>query len=246
MARLAAQGVRYTFIVDSVFNTRTDHVVDVCEALLRAELDMQWECFLRPCGITRELLTLMHRAGLRHVEFGSDSFSDPVLRRYGKSFLYADVEQASLQAHEVGLQYSHYIIFGGPGETPDTVEDTLTRAQTLPGAFYFATIGMRIYPDTPLWREIAPEARGEIPADYLVEPRFYLEPPLTVQALYVRLQEMQRAGHNWAVGDPPPIFKETMGKLRRRGVRGPMWEYIELLQRLNGGSPSTALEQSGK
>ncbi len=235
MERLAAQGVRYTFIVDSVFNTSEAHVAEVCEALRRARIDMEWECFLRPCGLSRELLQLMRAAGLRHIEFGSDSLSDPVLAGYGKSFAYGDIEQASRLARAEGLNYSHFIIFGGPGETPATVDETLARARTLPGAFFFATIGMRIYPGTPLWAQLAPEARGETAADYLVEPRFHLEPPFTVAGLYARLQGIQRTEHNWAVGDPPAQFTETMGKLRRRGVRGPMWEYIELLQRMGGG-----------
>jgi radical SAM superfamily enzyme YgiQ (UPF0313 family) len=235
MRRLLAQGVRYTFVVDSVFNTSPEHVVDVCEALARAELDMPWECFLRPSGITRELLALMRRAGLRHVEFGSDSFSDPVLRRYGKGFSFAEIEAASRYAHELELNYSHFLIFGGPGETAETVEETVSRAPLLPGAFYFATIGMRIYPETPLWRELAPEAQGESPADYLVEPRFYLAPGFTVESLHARLREVQRTAHNWVVGDPPPAFLATMDKLRQRGVRGPMWEYVELLRRLGNG-----------
>ena len=235
MRQLLAQGVRYTFIVDSVFNTSPEHVVDVCEALARAELDMQWQCFLRPGGLTRELLALMRRAGLRHVEFGSDSFSDPVLQRYGKGFTFAEIEVASRYAYELELNYSHFLIFGGPGETMETVAETLGRARTLPGAFYFATIGMRIYPDTPLWRELAPEAQGESPADYLVEPRFYLAPDFAVESLYARLREVQRTAHDWVVGDPPPAFLATMDKLRQRGVRGPMWEYVELLQRLNSG-----------
>ncbi len=233
VGRLARLGVRYVFIVDSVFNLRPDHVVDVCEALIRADTGVQWECFLRPHGVTVEMLALMRRAGLRHVEFGSDSLSDPVLRSYGKSFTYEEIEQASLAAHAVNLNYSHFIIFGGPGETPETFEETLARTRQLPGAFFFATIGMRIYPGTPLWRQLAPEARGETAADYLVEPRFLIEPPFTVEGLYARLKEEQRAVSNWALGDPPPVFVETMEKLRRRGVRGPMWEYIELLQRLS-------------
>ena len=234
MRRLLTLGVRYTFIVDSVFNTSPEHVVEVCEALARAELDMQWECFLRPSGVTRELLALMRRAGLRHVEFGSDSFSDPVLQRYGKGFRFAEIEAASRLAHELELHYSHFLIFGGPGETVETVEETVRRSGTLLGAFYFATIGMRVYPETPLWRELAPEAPGESPADYLVEPRFYLAPGFTVESLLTRLREVQRTAHNWVVGDPPPAFLATMAKLRQRGVRGPMWEYIEPLQRLNG------------
>ena len=232
MRRLAALGVKFVFFVDSVFNTSVGHVTQVCEALIRADLGVQWECFLRPRGVTRELLQLMQRAGLSHIEFGSDSFSDTVLRSYGKSFTFEEIRSASEQAHSLGLRYSHFIIFGGPGETRATVEETLARATTLPGAYYFGTLGMRIYPATPLWRQLAPEAKGETPADYLVEPRFYIAPEFTLESLHGRLREYQRANPNWIVGDPPPAFTETMGKLRKRGIRGPMWEYAELLQRM--------------
>jgi radical SAM superfamily enzyme YgiQ (UPF0313 family) len=231
MRILLSMGADFTFIVDSVFNTRADHVVQVCTALAEAKLEMQWQCFLRPRNVTRELLELMHRAGLRHIEFGSDSFSDPVLKRYGKSFTWEEIRQCSAYAHELGIKYSHFLIFGGPGETAESVEETLVNAQSLPGAFYFATIGMRIYPGTPLWGELAPEKHGETAADYLVDPRFFLEPPFTVGGLYGRLSRHRNHCHNWVVGDPPPAFLEAMSKLRKRGVRGPMWEYIETLQR---------------
>ncbi len=238
--RLSALGVRYVFIVDSVFNTRADHVAKICEALIDAKLDVQWECFLRPRGITRELLQLMQRAGLHHIEFGSDSFSDPVLNQYGKSFRFAEIQSTSEIAHSLGIRYSHFIIFGGPGETPETVEETLERTQLLPGSYYFATIGMRVYPETPLWRTL--QARQPVPlqaSDYLLEPRFHVEPPLTIAGLYARLRQVQATSSNWAVGDPPPAFTETMAKLRQRGIRGPLWEYAELLQRLQANSPTS-------
>lgn len=232
MRRLLAMGVKYTFIVDSVFNTSREHAVQVCEALARANLGMEWGCFLRPRNVTMELLSLMKRAGLKHVEFGSDSFSDTTLKGYAKSFTWDEVLNASEYAHALQLHYSHFLIFGGPGETADSVEETLSRSSLLPGAYFFATIGMRIYPDTPLWRHCAPESRGETAADYLLEPRFYVEPPLTTPSLLARIKKHQERNDNWVLGDPPPAFAETMDKLRRRGVVGPMWEYIELLQRM--------------
>jgi radical SAM superfamily enzyme YgiQ (UPF0313 family) len=245
MRRMVELGVRYTFIVDSVFNTRPDHVAQICEALIKAKLDMEWECFLRPRNATRELLELMKRAGLRHVEFGSDSFSDAVLKSYGKSFTFDEVRQASESAHALGLHYSHFLILGGPGETAETLQETLTRAQTLPGAYYFATIGMRIYPDTPLWKMLEPEAHGETRADYLGNSKFYLAPGFTVDGLYQQLSEVRQKHHNWVVGDPPPAFLTTISKLRDRGLRGPLWEYIELLQRFEqrsspAGQPAAA------
>jgi len=231
MARLAALGVRYTFIVDSVFNTSERHVADVCEALIARKLDMEWECFLRPRGLTREMLALMRAAGMRHIEFGTDSLSDPVLEAYGKSFTHDDIRRASLDAHALGLRYGHFLIFGGPGETPESVDETLRRSAELPGAFYFATIGMRIYPGTALWERAGPGATGETPESFLAKPRFHVEPPLTTRSLYEKLSAFRETAHNWVVGDPTPEFTATMEKLRRRGARGPLWEYIEVLQR---------------
>lgn len=232
MADLAKLGTKYTFIVDSVFNTHEDHVLRICEALAKANLDMEWQSFLRPHKVTRDLLTAMRRAGCRHIEFGSDSLSDPVLGRYGKGFSFEEIEEASRYAHELGIKYSHFLIFGGPGETADTLEETLARTQRLPEAFFFATLGMRVYPGTPLWRELEPTRDGDSASDYLVTPRFHMEPHFTVGGLYERLRRHRERNHNWVVGDPPPEFLATMGRLRERGVRGPMWEYIETLQRM--------------
>ncbi len=234
MRSLKALGVNYTFIVDSVFNTSREHTAQVCEALASAELGMEWGCFLRPRNVNRELLALMQRAGMKHLEFGSDTLSDPVMKSYGKSFTWEEVRASSLYAHELGIHYSHFIIFGGPGETPATLEETLRHSAELTGSFFFGTIGMRIYPDTPLWRHLAPEKRGESAADFLLQPRFHVEPPLSTHGIYTRLQQHREGNHNWVVGDPPQEFNETIDKLRRRGARGPMWEYVELLQRLEG------------
>ncbi len=237
MRRLKALGVNYTFVVDSVFNTNREHAWQVGEALAKADLGMEWGCFLRPRNVNRELLSLLIRGGLKHVEFGSDTFAESVLKTYGKSFTWEEIQQASMDAHHLKLHYSHFLIFGGPGETPETVEETLAKTKQLPGSYYFSTIGMRIYPDTPLWRKLDPEAKGERPSDYLLEPRFFIEPPLTTEILVARIREHQKTVHTWMLGDPPPLFVETMEKLRRRGVKGPMWEYVEILQRMEKASP---------
>jgi hypothetical protein len=90
---------------------------------------------------------------------------------------------------------------------------------------------MRIYPGTPLWKTHGPPATGETPEAYLATPRFHIEPPLTVESICKRLFDYRKTAPNWVVGDPPPAFVVTMEKLRKRGIQGPLWEYIEILQR---------------
>ena len=79
MARLEAQGAKYVFIVDSVFNSSPGHVLQTCEAFTRRNLKIRWGCFMRPQGLTPALMEAMARAGLSHIEFGADSFCDAVL-----------------------------------------------------------------------------------------------------------------------------------------------------------------------
>jgi len=86
-----------------------------------------------------------------------------------------------------------------------------------------------------LWQLVTRCQPAEMAGDYLLEPRFYLEPPLTVDGIHSRLKQVRKSASNWAVGDPPAAFVETLAKLRRRGKGANMWEYVELMQRLSGG-----------
>ena len=94
-------------------------------------------------------MPLMARAGLAHVEFGSDSFSDTVLAAYHKRFAFDDVllsSELARNAH-VLLPFHHR---RRPGRNPrDTARD-FANSQRFPGAVILAVVGMRIYPGTHL------------------------------------------------------------------------------------------------
>ena len=70
-------GAKYVFIVDAVFNSSAEHVAGICEAIIQKDLKLKWGCFLHPKNLTPELMRMMARAGLTHIEFGSDSLCDP-------------------------------------------------------------------------------------------------------------------------------------------------------------------------
>ena len=128
-AQLKRLGARYVFIVDSVFNSSARHVTEVCEALLRRNLKMSWGCFLRPQGLTADLVRLMARAGLSHIEFGSDSFCDEVLAAYQKDFVFDDILRSSELARQDHVDFCHFLICGGPGETEQTLRTSFQNSQ---------------------------------------------------------------------------------------------------------------------
>lgn len=239
MAQLKARGVNYVFIVDSIFNSSPAHVTETCEAILRRGVNLKWGCFLRPAGLTADLMKLMARAGLAHAEFGSDSLCDSVLEAYGKRFNFDDVAQSSEFAKQAGVDACHFLICGGPGETEETLEVSFQNSLRLPNAIIMAVVGMRIYPGTALQRRALNE--GVItPETDLLPPAYYLAPGLTEDGVFARLRDFAKRSASWIPGDPGPSYASLVQRLRRRGVAGPLWSYFAMLQRIMPPAPATS------
>jgi radical SAM superfamily enzyme YgiQ (UPF0313 family) len=228
-------GARYLFIVDTVFNSSVEHVAGICEAILKKNLKLQWGCFLHPKNLTPGLMRLMARAGLSHIEFGSDSFCDPVLEAYGKSFTFDDILESSELARHEKVDYCHFLICGGPGETRETLNLSFWNSQRLRRSVILAVVGMRIYPGTPLYERARHEGSAWIGAD-LLKPQYYLSPALTEDEVFAHLHEFGRLSPAWIIGDPTPLYKNLSERLRAKGIVGPLWNHIATMQRLSGTS----------
>lgn len=235
---LERRGARYFLVVDSIFNSSAEHVAAFCETVLRRGLKMRWGCFMRPSRLTPDLVRLAARAGLAHIEFGADSFSDPVLAAYQKGFTFDDILQATELVRNEKIDCCHFLICGGPGETPATLEETFANSRRLKGAVILALVGMRIYPGTALHAQAQREGRLPANAD-LLAPQYYLALGLDEAAVFGQLQRFAQELPQWIVGDPPPRYLEMARRLRERGVVGPLWGYIAMMQRL-GPPPGRA------
>jgi radical SAM superfamily enzyme YgiQ (UPF0313 family) len=229
--QLQRLGARYVFIVDSVFNSSARHVTEVCEAILRRNVRLSWGCFLRPQGLDAPLMKLMARAGLAHIEFGCDSFCDEVLAAYQKDFTFEDILRASEAARQANVDFCHFLISGGPGETRETLRTGFRNSQRLDAGAIMALVGMRIYPGTALFERAVTEGRIRRDSE-LLAPTYYLAPGLTDEAVFAQIQEFARLSPNWIVGDPTPAYSSLVERLRRRGVLGPLWAYFAMLQRI--------------
>ncbi|HET9481876.1 MAG TPA: lipid biosynthesis B12-binding/radical SAM protein [Candidatus Polarisedimenticolia bacterium] len=237
LAELSARGARYVSIVDSVFNSSPRHVVETCEAILQRGVRIQWGCFLRPQGLTTGQMRIMARAGLTHIEFGSDSFSDRVLEAYCKNLRFDEIHRAAELAAAEKVAQCHFLILGGPGETEETIEETLANSRSLPGVVVLPVVGMRVYPGTTLHARAIAEGCITQESD-LLEPCHYIAPGLTAEYILNRLAGFARTDARWIIGEPPASFDQLVVRLRRRGVVGPLWTYFAMLQRLSPSPPA--------
>jgi radical SAM superfamily enzyme YgiQ (UPF0313 family) len=223
--RLRDAGARYLFFVDSVFNLDVPHTTALCRELVRRGVKVPWAAYIAPFRITPDYARLLKDAGLTHAELGTEALCDPVLEAYGKPFRWRDVQAAHAALGEAGVHRAHFLLFGGPGETRETVEETLRNSRELPGSVFFPARTMRIYPGTPLHRRALEEGVVQ-PGDPLFRPVFYCAPGLDPEWLRERLEAEAAGRSNFVLDD---MSDEMAGLVRRahaRGRTGPMWEYL--------------------
>lgn len=223
-------GVDYLYFVDDIFNYPPEFARTLCRAVIDAGIRVNWSAFINPDFITREDLELMQQAGCDAVEFGTESGSPLMLKNLGKSFTVEQVRFASGLCRESGLDFAHYIMFGGPGETAETVRESFRLMDELGPTAVIAMTGVRIYPGTPLHRIALDEGVITQETD-LLQPVFYLSPAVrdTLSGL-VTDEAMQR--RNWIVpGLEVNISDAMLEALRMFKVRGPLWKLLKRMGR---------------
>ncbi|MBL0714305.1 MAG: radical SAM protein, partial [Desulfosarcina sp.] len=218
-------GARYLFMTDSAFNGHIAHSLAVAAAFKEAGVRIPWGAFFAPIRMPSDYFSRMRAAGLTHVEFGTEALCDPVLQAYRKPFRVEDVFRAHRQAVAAGLHAAHYLLLGGPGETASSLEETLLNIDKLQRTVVFFFCGMRIYPHTALYR-LALENDQIRPGQDLLEPVFYQSPEIDARAIIRRVQDGCRQHPNWVLGAGGEETEEVLLRLYRRGLTGPLWEFL--------------------
>ncbi len=173
ISRYVEVGVKKFFFVDNTFNLPPSYAKTLCKALAQANLGISWRGILYPNNADNELIELMAKAGCDEVSLGFESGSVDILRRMNKKFHPETVRQISDRLKDCGIRRMGFLMLGGPGETRNTVEESLIFADSLQLEAMKATLGIRIYPGT-LLAGAAVQDGMVAPDDDLLFPRYYM------------------------------------------------------------------------
>jgi len=177
LRQLRAAGYRNLAFVDNNFNLPSAHAKELCRQIAAARLDLNLWCIVYPKLVDAELVDLMQRAGCQEASLGFESASEHVLRGFNKRFDAAEVRAIAGRFAQAGIRRRGFLMLGAPGETRDSVEESLEFADSLHLDGLNLTVGIRIYPQTALCQTAREE--GLIGRDDdLLAPRFYLAPGL--------------------------------------------------------------------
>ncbi len=174
LKRWVDAGFRRFHFVDNTFNLPASYAEALCDRISASGLDVEWLCILYPGGLTDRLVRKMSLAGCRQVSLGFESGSPRMLRSLKKRFGPEEIRLAARMLSDHGIRGMGFLMLGGPGETRNSVEESVAFADSLDLDMFKVTVGIRIYPDTPL-AELARRNHTISQTDSLLMPRFYLE-----------------------------------------------------------------------
>lgn len=177
-------GITFEF-VDSTFNDPPGHAEAICREIIRRGMHVNLRTMgINPANVTDQLLTLMKEAGFAQIDSTPDSASPSVLKAMGKNFSLEQLQRSARIITEHNMPTMWFFIFGGPGETSRTVAETFDFVDQYINQddMVHVTEGLRIYPNTPLYR-LALHEKYISENESLLSPKFYVSSRIGEEAL---------------------------------------------------------------
>jgi radical SAM superfamily enzyme YgiQ (UPF0313 family) len=131
MEALSDLGFQHVRIEDDLFTFRRDRALAICRELDRRGLSVRWRAYARVDTVDAGLVALMRRTGCERILFGAESGSPEILRRIRKGITPDQTRRAVQMTREAGIGVLASFVLGLPGETPQTLRQTLEFADSL-------------------------------------------------------------------------------------------------------------------
>ncbi|HCX27733.1 MAG TPA: hypothetical protein DHI91_01165, partial [Candidatus Portnoybacteria bacterium] len=127
-------GVKEIHFEDDNLTLNRDHIVAICQLILKKKIKISWATpnGIRADRVDEEILKLMKQAGCYYVVFGIESGNQEILENINKRETLADIKKAVESAHRLGIMTQGFFILGLPGETEETIKNTIKYAKSLP------------------------------------------------------------------------------------------------------------------
>ena len=110
---------------DDNFLLSKEKLSKICNGIIDESLDLTWFCIAHAKSMKKERLELARRAGCWFVEMGIESGNDDILKEIRKTTDTAEIARAAENAHQSGLMTKGNFIFGFPGDTAKTLEESV-------------------------------------------------------------------------------------------------------------------------
>lgn len=153
MEILQQHGIHNIHMYADLFTVNREQVMALCQLMIAQRMNIRWTCNSRVDYVDEEMLQTMAQAGCWLISWGIESGNEQILRHARKGAYPDKAERALRWARAAGIMNWGYFIIGLPGETEETVRQTIDFAKKLPldiALFHVAAP----YPGTPFFFEV--------------------------------------------------------------------------------------------
>ena len=124
-------GFKRFYFVDNTFNIPLPYAKEICSKLIKSGLKISFRCIIYPGKVDEEFIDLLSRAGCTEVSLGFESGCERILRTMNKKYNPETIFKTSEMLKDFGIKRMGFLLLGGPGETKESVEESLVFADSL-------------------------------------------------------------------------------------------------------------------
>jgi radical SAM superfamily enzyme YgiQ (UPF0313 family) len=149
-------GESYLIFRDPLFTEERERAIGIAEGMLRKNLRMKFECETRLDDLDKELLDLLHRAGLDTVTFGVESMDPATLKRVGRRPIPHQHQREIISyCRDKGITTEGFYVIGFLTDTVESITATIDFAIDL-GSTAALFKMLTPFPGTPLFKHMKP------------------------------------------------------------------------------------------
>lgn len=160
-------GIREIDIFDYEFPIVRKRTREICRLLKDKKLDVEWACRARVDSVDESILREMKDAGCRRIYYGIESGVQEILDRVNKGVALRTIEETIRMTKEMGIRPLGFFLVGAPGDTRETVRQTVKFAKRL-GLDYVQFSKTLAKPLTPLWKQMVENTGRDYWREYIL------------------------------------------------------------------------------
>jgi radical SAM superfamily enzyme YgiQ (UPF0313 family) len=168
--------IKIIWLHDDAFMINKKRTEALCNEIIRRGIKTTFTCSARYRPVSRDLVKLMEKAGFNHVLFGLESGATKVMAGMKKGITKDHIRYATSLFAESNIKTTAFLISGLPGETEETINETIDFIQEMQynNYLYYDDIGVcSIYPGAEVYT-IAKEKKLEVPGYGVIDDDYWL------------------------------------------------------------------------
>ena len=145
-------GISYVTFSDELLMSSKERTISLCEAFLKSNLDIRWNCNGRLNYAKTDVLELMKRAGCVFINYGIEAMDDLVLKNMNKGLTIKQIIEGVENTIAAGISPGLNMLFGNIGDNKETLNKAVEFLLKYDDGAQLRTIKpVTPYPGSPLY-----------------------------------------------------------------------------------------------